>query len=137
MKNYFLDTNVLLDWLLGRKPFFENAREIIRNAEDHHCNVYASGISISTITYFLQRSFRNDDVKKKLRALLSVIEVLPSSKHIFSQALSSSFRDLEDGYQYFTVMEAGLIDSIITRNTSDYKHSTIPILLPSELMEML
>lgn len=135
MKYYFLDTDVLLDWLLARDPFFEDAREIIRQAEDGQWNIGTSGMSIGTITYLLQRTFRGDEVKKKLRAMLSVLEVLPSPKNIFVQTLSSSFTDLEDGYQYFTAIHAKDIDAIVTRNKTDYRHSVISIVLPSELTE--
>ncbi|MBK6484795.1 MAG: PIN domain-containing protein [Chitinophagaceae bacterium] len=134
MKQYFIDTDVMLDWLLAREPFAQPARELIRKAEDNHCELYVSSMCVSTITYFLQQSFKAYEVRRKLKALLSVVEILPSPKSVFQQAAASSFKDLEDGYQHYTAVHAGVIDTIITRNISDYKHSSIAVALPSGIL---
>ena len=123
----------MLDWLLAREPFAQPARELIRMAEDNHCELYISSMCVSTITYFLQQSFKADEVRRKLKALLSVVEILPSPKSVFQQSIVSSFKDLEDGYQHYTAVQAGVIDVIITRNIADYKHSSIAVALPSAI----
>lgn len=134
MKQYFIDTDVMLDWLLAREPFAQPARELVRMAENNQCELFVSSMCISTITYFLQQSFKTDEVRRKLKALLSVVEVLPSPKSVFQQAIASSFKDLEDGYQHYTAAHAGVIDVIITRNISDYKHSALVVALPSDIL---
>jgi predicted nucleic acid-binding protein len=52
------------------------------------------------------------------------------------EALDADFSDFEDAVQY-CVAEINCIDFIVTRNISDFKHSTIEVCTPNELLEKL
>lgn len=53
MKHLFLDTNILIDLLSGRVPFGADAVALFTAAHTHQIRLYASGISISTVTTLL------------------------------------------------------------------------------------
>ncbi|MDR2618464.1 MAG: PIN domain-containing protein, partial [Treponema sp.] len=61
--------------------------------------------------------------------------VLNVDDKIIQKALESGFNDFEDAVQYFTAVE-NKIDYIITRNTEDYKKSTIKIYTPSQYLKI-
>lgn len=45
----------------------------------------------------------------------------------------TSFKDFEDGIQYYTALESQC-DSIITRNLKDFRNSAIPVFSPKEYL---
>ena len=54
-------------------------------------------------------------------------------KKLFLQLIISNFKDLEDGFQYFTAKENN-INIIITRNQKDFKVDDISILTPKQFL---
>jgi predicted nucleic acid-binding protein len=54
---------------------------------------------------------------------------------IIQKALESGFNDFEDAVQYYTAVE-NKMDYIITRNTDDYKKSTIKVYTPSQYLKL-
>ncbi|MGB3585191.1 MAG: twitching motility protein PilT [Tunicatimonas sp.] len=49
-------------------------------------------------------------------------------------AVTSKFKDFEDGTQYFCALQPGKIDATIARNRKDFKASQIPVLGPEEVI---
>jgi hypothetical protein len=50
--------------------------------------------------------------------------------------VDSSFADFEDAVQYYAAISAKA-DAIITRNTKDYKHASIPVLTAEQFLKTL
>jgi predicted nucleic acid-binding protein len=91
---------------------------------------------IFTNTYYIQRKLKDHNTAinflKKLRLLLTVLTV---DDKIIQKALESGFCDFEDAVQYYTAVE-NKMDYIITRNTDDYKKSTIKVYTPTQYIKM-
>lgn len=135
MKTYFLDTNILMDFLGNRKPFGKYALKIFNRARLGEWVLWCSDHSILTCYYLLEKEIGRELSKEKINQILKYIEVQPINKKILQTAMVSKFRDYEDGVQHFCALFQGKIEGIITRNKRDYKHSQIPILGPEELFE--
>lgn len=118
----FLDTNVIVDHALARstgQPM--EAKIIISWAYDNKIPLLISQGSFYTFTYLLRRSgVLGEELKIKLRAYLSFLDVANTDKETLLQGLNSSFRDLEDSYQYMTAVQEKC-DYLITSNISDFK----------------
>lgn len=56
MKHWFLDTNVLIDFLTDRQPFATAANDIFRLAYAGEVRLYAASLSFSTAFYLMRRS---------------------------------------------------------------------------------
>jgi PIN domain-containing protein len=54
---------------------------------------------------------------------------------LFENALYSNFKDIEDGYQYFTAKEYG-IPIVVTRNVKDFVVDDISVLTPEQFLSM-
>ncbi|MEO6882458.1 MAG: PIN domain-containing protein [Bacteroidia bacterium] len=128
----YLDTNVLLDFFLKREPFYESSKSIIRMADEMKIICYTSPISISNIAYIMQK-FGRDKVKNLTLKLLSIIHLTELDKQIYIAAFNSKFEDVEDALQYFSASKTKA-DVIITRNTKDFKHSSIEINTPEQFL---
>lgn len=118
----FLDTNVLIDHALMRQtgqPL--EVTYIIFWAENLRVPLFMSSGSFYTFTYVLQKNgIRGDDLKIKLKQYLSLVNVVNSDNKTLSKALDSSFKDIEDSFQYMTATNEGC-DYLITSNIADFK----------------
>ncbi|MDR1453623.1 MAG: PIN domain-containing protein [Candidatus Margulisbacteria bacterium] len=131
----FFDSDVVIDVSLRRNPFLTDAVKLINLVEAGKYRGYTSAI-VFTNTYYVQRKLTNHHTTvaflRKLRLILTVLNV---DDLIIQKALESGFADFEDAVQYFTAVQ-NKIDYIITRNTEDYKKSTIPVYTPAEFLKM-
>ena len=133
MKKIFIDTNILLDLVMKRRGFYQEAKRLFDHCEQRNIKTYISALSIATINYLLSKSYRKDEVRKILEVIYDITEVLPFSKRIIFFAHYSNFKDLEDGFQYFTAKENN-INIIITRNQKDFEVNDISILTPKQFL---
>ena len=74
---------------------------------------------------------------KLIYNILKHLDIIPVNKVILEKAFTSKFVDIEDAIQYFSAMEKGDIDYIITRNIPDYKLSSIPVYSSNEILQLL
>jgi len=135
-KRIFLDTNVILDFLGERKPFYQPIAKIATLSEKGQLTMVVSPISFATVNYFLSK-FENPKVaKEKLRKFKIISEICSIGEQTIEKGLNSSFKDFEDALQYFCATESNS-DIIITRNGKDFKKSLLPIMSPSEFLKSL
>jgi len=128
MKKLFLDTNIILDLLGERHPFYTEAAKIFTLADEYDIELSTSSLSFATANYILLRTIKNDDVRQMLRKVKVFVQVLSLDDKIVELALNDDdFKDFEDGLQYYTALENGQ-DIIITRNMKDFKYSSIPVM---------
>lgn len=132
MKRVLFDTDVLLDFLFDRKPFADDTLKLLLACQDKKLIGYLTPVIFSNMYYILRQQASHAYVKEKLDVLLSVLRVLPMNEQTVHLALNSSFKDMEDAMQYFCALKNANIDVILTRNTKDFKKSTIPVFLPTE-----
>jgi predicted nucleic acid-binding protein len=136
MRNIFLDTNIILDLLSGRKPFYFEAAELFSMADKKKVNLSISSLCMADIHYILSKQIPSLEVRKVLRKFKVLVKVLPLDDKIIDLALNSEFRDFEDAIQYFTAIENEL-ELIITRNQSDFKESKIPVMTAKEFIKSI
>jgi predicted nucleic acid-binding protein len=133
MRKIFLDTNIILDLLAQRMPFYQDAAEIFSSGDRKEINISISGLSLADVHYILSRQNPKMEVRSILSKFRVLVEVLPLDGKIVDLALNSEFRDFEDAIQYFTAVENEQ-DLIITRNQNDFRDSKIPVLTPLEFL---
>jgi len=135
MKKLFLDTNIIIDLLSERQPFYTEAAQIFSLADKKEIEVSVSALSFATTNYILLQSKKSDEAKQILRKLKLIVQVLSLDEKIVELALNDSdFKDFEDGLQYYTALEHGL-DAIITRNLKDFKKSRIPVMSADQYLQ--
>lgn len=129
MHSFFIDTNIFLDLILKREPFYQNCLLFFDRSVQHHCPLYTSAISIADVNYLLSRHIKNrKSVILILEKLLQGTGIITTTKTVFENALKSPYKDLEDAFQYFTALTHSDISAFITNNKKDYKSlSTYPL----------
>jgi predicted nucleic acid-binding protein len=136
MKNIFLDTNIVLDLLAYRMPFYTEAAKLFSLADKEKIRLSISALCLADSNYILSRQHPEMEVRKILRKFKVLVNVLPLDDKISDLALSSEFKDFEDAIQYFTAIENDQ-DIIITRNQPDFKESKIPIMTAGEFIKSI
>jgi len=133
---YFLDSDVILDFILKRAPFNQSAREIFDLAYNDDMQVFFSSLTVSNIHYLLRKQYGDEGAIQKIEELVRFCKILPvSEKEIFS-AMKSGFPDFEDAVQHFTALQEPQIKGIITRNTADYRKSQLAIYTPESFLAL-
>ena len=137
MKNIFLDTNVLIDFFANRKPFSIEAARLFNYSFNKKINIYISAVSYNNIYYILRQSCSHTETIKILSELNEWTEIIDVSKEIIKKALKSEFKDFEDAIQYNCAKSLTKIEFIVTRDTKDFKASSLPILTPKEAVILI
>lgn len=130
----FIDTNVLMDLLYRRNPFFDDAQTIFWLAEQKRVKLQISALSFVNSDYVCKRYGYSHDM---FRIILSKIEKLvdiPDLGQIeIHESLQSSITDFEDAVQ-ISCAKKGQADVIITRNLDDFIQSTISCFSPHDFI---
>ena len=132
----FLDTDVMLDLLGEREPFYIPAAKIATLADKRKLRVIVSAFSFATVRYFLTKYEGLKKTKDKLRKFKIISGICELDELIIEKGLNSGFTDFEDALQYFSALRKEC-DIIITRNGKDFKKSEIAVMTPSEFLNSL
>ncbi|SMG50048.1 Predicted nucleic acid-binding protein, contains PIN domain [Marivirga sericea] len=135
-KRIFIDTNILLDFLGERKPFYEPIAKIATLAEKGKLTIIVSPISFKTVNNFLAKFESTKIAREKLRKFKIISEICSLDERTIEKGLNSSFNDFEDALQYFSATESDC-EIIITRNGKDFKKSLLPVMTADEFLKSL
>ena len=133
MKKVFLDTNVLLDFLLDREPFHLDIAEIIELSINESFKLCVSSITVTDICYIIGRSEGIKAANKKTKKILQLVTVENVGESTVHKSSNSKFKDFEDGVQNYCAIEAKH-EIIVTRNVKDFKESELSIMTPKEFL---
>ncbi len=134
MSNLLVDTNVVLDLLAKREPFYDSAAKLFSLADKKKITISINTLTFANTNYLLTRLKTADKAREILRRFRVLVKVLSLDHKVIDLALNDqSFKDFEDGLQYYSAIENGL-DMIITRDLSDFRESRIPVMTPEEYL---
>ena len=131
-----IDTNVVLDILLNRQPWYTNAAVIFGLTQQKRIKSYVSASAITDIFYFVQKENGKNTARVALKRLLQVFYPATVTDRNIFHALELEWEDFEDSVQY-TVGEGLSVDYIITRNTQDYSSGTIVAATPEKFLQLI
>jgi predicted nucleic acid-binding protein len=129
MTKVFVDTDVCIDLLSGRQPFNKTAEILFSLADIGQIKIYVSSISFANIDYVLRSQYSTSHSRKIIANFKTLVNVLSVDNKTIDLAIASDFNDFEDAIQYCCAIENNL-STIITRNTKDFKKSTIKVVSP-------
>lgn len=130
----FVDTNIILDWLGRREPFFVPAKELFLKAETGEIEVHISTMSYITTEYILRKQLGKEKARQALSSIRTISKVCTSGMKEIDLSLLSEIKDFEDAFQYFTALNNGA-EVIITRNTKDFSVSQLPVMSAEEYLK--
>lgn len=132
----FLDTNVILDYLGRREPWYVDAATLFDWGAKDIIQLFAASMSFGTISYLTRKVFSLQEYKAVVNELCQYCRISVVDKDCVAYAANSPFDDFEDAMQYRSAKKAKA-DIIVTRNPNDFLDSDIPVMLPSELVQAI
>jgi predicted nucleic acid-binding protein len=135
--NVFVDSNVILDVLLHREPFYKDSRAVYDLVELHEINGCVSSSAITDIFYLSHRELKDTGtVYSMLDALTADFTIAPVLESTIKDALALRWKDFEDAVQFAAARESGA-EYIITRNMTGYETAAIPCISPAACVALL
>ena len=131
-----LDTNVVLDVLLARQPFVGASAEVFGLVEHARIEGFLCATTITTIDYLLTQTMPHPAARQALQKLLELFEIAPVNRAVLEEALKSKLADFEDAVLDQAGRLAGA-EVVVTRNQKDFRHATLKVLGPDELLASL
>ncbi len=137
MRQYFLDTNVLLDLLLRRDGFGPAALHLFAASESGQIRLYASSLSFSHIYYTMRKTNSAAERLAALADLAGAIEIISVGRSVIEATLQLGFADFEDGLQYCAARTVPAIEAIVTRDPRGFAAGALLVLTPPEALARL
>lgn len=128
MDRLFYDTNILLDVLECRAPWFPESSACLALARSRDCRGAMNAFSISNITY-IQRATPRSQIYEVFKRLRKFLDIAPLNAASADAALARQLPDLEDGLQLESAIAWGA-NYLITRNVDDFPPD-LPLLVLS------
>lgn len=135
--NVLIDTNIILDYLLEREPFFTDSEALFDAISENRVIAYVIVTTLTDIFYIARKQTKSfNRAKQAIELILEVMEVCPVDRTAIEIALESGLKDFEDAVQIASAVTQGL-DAIVTRNNKDFVNKVIPILTVDELLKQI
>jgi len=127
-----IDTNVILDFLQKRQPFFESAVTIIAACREQILQGGISAQSIADMFYILRKDYTSDERRLILLDICQIMDVESIDKYKLISALKNNdFDDFEDCLQGECAKMLNA-EYIITRNIKHFSESSVPAITPED-----
>jgi predicted nucleic acid-binding protein len=130
-----IDTNIVLDIALNRKPFVEHAALLWRLAEQKEITACLSNTSITDIFYIVRKHAGQEKARAFIADILDTFSLADIDEEGFREALHSDMNDFEDAVQYVICMHNDC-DALATRNKADFGDRP-NVFDPAELIERI
>lgn len=128
-----VDTDVLLDVLAAREPFYPQSARVWSLAESGRLTAVISAISCNNCFYVVRKYGGRDRALDAVRLLRGVFRPIDLTVQVLNQAIDAGFPDFEDGIQYFSALQAGT-EVLITRNPDDFPKAGPAVMTPTEFL---
>lgn len=137
MIHFFLETNIVIDFLTDRSPFAQSAARLFDYAEKGKVKLYLTAVSYNNTYYIIRKLTSHKEAIKTMKALEELTETVDTTAAAVKSALKSDFKDFEDAIQYFAAKENSMLNGIVTGNVSAFKRSSLAIWTPEQAVNLV
>ena len=133
MKALF-DTNVVIDYLVQRQPFYDSARNVLQMVLAGEIEGIISAGTVTDIYYIVAKHIGTKQAVATIRDLVEVLEITDTKASDIEEALKLDFPDFEDAVQCAVAIRLKA-DYIFTRNVKDFQRSPVAVISPAAYLE--
>lgn len=126
-----LDTNVLLDAVLRRQPWAEDANRIILALDSGLGRGVLCATTLTNYHYIARKFVGNTRALADISAFLHLYDIAPVDEAVLRAAQASNFVDFEDAVLHASAMATNC-DAIITRDINGFATAKLPVYTPAE-----
>lgn len=132
---FLVDSNVVIDYLSCRKPFFEQARLLMTCGRVGEFDLWITASQATDILYVISNGARKSELptaRQRMRAFCQFVHVIDVQSQDVLAMLSSDWADAEDALIYEVAARIHA-DAIVTRNQTDFEAKGVRVLNCEEL----
>lgn len=94
-----IDTNVVLDFLLEREPFVEDAGKLFKKIDADEIEGFIAATTITNIYYIVRKAAGVIAAQDAITQILIDLHICAVDREILEQAIALNFQDFEDAVQ--------------------------------------
>ena len=130
-----IDTNIVLDIIQKREPFFADSYQALRKAIETDAECLISASAATDIFYIFRKAFQSaQKAKARIEQLSQIAAFADVQGADIHTALIRSMPDFEDAVVDAVAARNGA-DYILTRNIRDFAGSSVPAITPTEFLK--
>lgn len=103
MKTIFIDSDVVIDFLFERDPYFAPAAHLFEQVQNGRWHAVTSPVVLANVFYLLEKTGGRKRAMQAVAKLRLHLGVSPVTEKTVDAALTSDFTDFEDALQYPSV----------------------------------
>lgn len=130
------DTNVVLDHLLDRQPFAQDASPLIEYVVQELLDGVLCATTLTTIYYISSRNRNESFARSQTFDLVRQFDIASVDRRVLRDAFNSDFTDYEDAVLHEAAGQAD-VDGIVTRNQRDFRSARLQVFAPAELLRVV
>ena len=136
MMRLMIDTNIILDVLLKRDPFFKDSKAVLDLCESRKILGFISASTATDIFYLVRKALNStDEAYTALGHILNIVKVLTVTNDDVNTAFIQHAPDFEDCL-LATCAKSNKCSGIVTRNKKDFLSFGISTFSPEEIIEI-
>ena len=136
MMRVLLDANVVLDVLLERQPFVNDARQVWLASDEGRFDACIASFTLPTIHYICRRQDGPEAATRAVDICLEAFEVAALYRECVLAARRMPGGDFEDNLQIACAI-TDFMQGIVTRNPRDFAASPIRVYTPADFLGAL
>ena len=125
-----LDTNIIIDILQRREPYFEDSYLVLRNALENGDLCMMPISAMTDVAYIMRKS---PNIKERLIDIAGMVKLTDVTGFDFDEAVNSEMQDFEDALLTANARR-NRADCIVTRNIDDFAKSSVRVVSPGEFL---
>jgi predicted nucleic acid-binding protein len=135
--NALIDTNVILDAIMGRVPFNKAAESVLLLAANEDFRACVTASSITDIDYILRKHMQDgEQAKQAIRKIMTIVAVLDVTAVDCEKALVLPLKDYEDALQAQCAKRNNM-SCIVTRDMEHFRGSPVKAVMPEEFIKSI
>lgn len=134
--NALIDTNVILDVIVRRDPFFADSARVLDRAERGDFGAWLCATTVTTVFYLARRVIGSAGAIERIKDLTAISRVAPVNQSVIDAALEERFPDFEDAVLHHSAVLVSA-DCIVTRNGADFRDSSLLVYSPAQFLAAL
>jgi len=128
-----LETNVVLDVLLARRPFYAASYDVLKLAAAEEAECLLSASAVTDLFYILRKALQDaQKARAAIEDLMKLVIIADVTAEDVADAVASNMPDFEDAL-LACVAKRCQADAIVTRNQKDFALSPVPVLSPEQV----
>lgn len=131
-----IDTNIFLDVLLKREPFYFASKSVLKLCEEKKVQGFLSASAVTDIFYLVRKYLHSvEGAYQAIGSVLDIVKVLSVTNEEVLTAYVQRADDFEDCL-LATCAKANQCEAIVTRNKKDFLDFEITLFSPEEVLEL-